>query len=285
MQAKPFTCLNGHFVLAHRAAVAVADRGFRFGDGVFETIRVERGAPYQWAAHMERLLAGLVALSIAPPVDDFAPYAQQLLKKNKAKAGYIRLAISRGAGSRGYAPFPPSMPCSWVMEWLDGLSEPTAPCRLYLSARPRIPPQCLPTHAKLAQGINSTLALMEAQENDRDDALQLSIQGFLSEASSANLFWLKQGMLFTPALETGCLAGTTRAAILRLSPLPVRLVSDGLSELEHAEAVFLTNSRVGVWPVASLAPMGWVWSPTHPIHRDMLGLLIEDRKRARWGQA
>lgn len=285
MDDKLFTCLNGRFVLAHRAAVAVADRGFRFGDGVFETIRVERGVPYQWRAHMLRLQTGLNALAIDTGGVDFMPFAQQLLKKNKATEGFIRLAISRGVGSRGYAPYPPGMPAHWVMEWLEGITLPARPCTLWLSSVPRIPPACLPTTAKLAQGVNSTLAIMEAQRAGGDEALQLSTDGMLSEASGANLFWLKNGQLHSPALETGCLAGTTRDALIRLAPMPVRLVSKGLSELQSAEAVFLCNSRIGIWPVAQLQPMGWQFNPTHPLHRTLLSALIEDRKRSRWEKA
>lgn len=285
MDEKLFTCLNGRFVLAHRAAVSVSDRGFRFGDGVFETIRTERGVPYQWQAHMQRLAQGLSSLAITPPVEDFSPFAKALLKKNNARDGFIRLAVSRGVGSRGYAPYPPGMPAHWVMEWIPGIHSPTAPCRLWLSAVPRIPPACLPTAAKLAQGLNSTLATMEAQRAGCDEALQLSIDGLLSEAASANLFWLKGNILHTPVVETGCLVGTTREALLRLSHVPVRLVSEGLSSLQSADAVFLTNSRVGVWPVASLQPMGWAFNTTHPMHRQLLSALVEDRKRNGWGMA
>lgn len=279
MQTKLFTCLNGRFVLAHRAAVSVADRGFRFGDGVFETLRVARGIPYQWDLHMARLMGGLAALSIIPPAVDLQEYARRLLVKNNAREGFLRISISRGSGSRGYAPYPPGMPASWVIEWIDGISAPSHPCRLWLARAAKIPPQCLPGEYKLAQGLNSTLALMEAHKNDCDEALQLSPEGMLSEAAGANIFWLKDMQLFTPALDSGCLAGTTREAVMRLSPLPVQVVRAGLSALEGAEAMFLTNCRVGIWPVAVLEPLGRAFRVSHPMHRQLLGLLERDRQR------
>lgn len=279
MEEKRFTCLNGRFVLAHRAAVAVDDRGFRFGDGLFETIRVERGVPYQWQAHVERLHQGLAALHIPMPVGNLADAARQLLKKNGAKDGFIRLAVSRGAGSRGYAPHPRGLAPVWVMEWIEGIPSPEQPAKLWLSTRPRIPPACLPTQAKLAQGLNSTLSLMEAQDEHCDEALQLSVDGSLAEAASANVFWIADDQLFTPSLKTGCLAGTTRECLLRLSPVPARVVREGIASLQTAQAVFLTNSRVGIWPVARIEPMGWVFSSNHPLLRRLQELLSQDRQR------
>lgn len=279
MEAKPFTCLNGRFVHAQRAAVSVADRGFRYGDGVFETIRVERGVPYQWEAHMERLREGLRALAIALPLADFAAPAKKLLKKNRARDGFLRIAVTRGAGSRGYAPHPPKMPPTWIIEWHDGIREPAKPCQLFLSTLAQIPPQCLPTHYKLAQGLNHSLAIMEANAQSCDEALQLTPDGIVSGCSSGNLFWLHGDTLYTPALSTGCLGGITRESIIRFSPLTVKLVNHGISELQEADALFLCNSRVGIWPVACIQPMGWKFTTNHKAVRQLQHLLLEDRQR------
>lgn len=279
MDEKLFTCLNGSFVLAHRAAVAVADRGFRYGDGLFTTMRVERGVPFYWDAHIQRLSAGLEALKIDFDLAQLQPYAKKLLTKNEAENGFLRVGISRGVGSRGYAPYPPNMPVTWVMEWMNGLPDIKKPAALWLSSYARIPPQCLPMHAKLAQGLNSTLAAMEAHEHGADEALQLATDGALSETSAANIFWFKNDVLFTPALETGCVAGITREAILRISPLPVRIVREGLPALADADGVFLSSARVSVWPVVALEPSGQRFNATHPLHRQLLSLLTQDRQK------
>lgn len=279
MDEKLFTCLNGSLVLAHRAAVAVADRGFRYGDGLFETIRVERCVPLYWDAHMLRMADGLRALSIEFDVDALQSLTKKLLKKNEAQDGFLRIAISRGVGSRGYAPFPPGMPVTHIIEWTSAEHKVPEPARLYLSSLARIPPACLPTSYKLAQGLNSSLAALEAQKAKADEALQLAIDGAISEASSANIFWFKEGTLFTPSLETGCLGGITRDTVLRISPFPTRIVREGPSTLADAECVFLTNCRVGIWPVASLAPAGLNFAPNHAVHRLLAGLLAQDRQR------
>ena len=277
MLEKTYSCLNGRYVLASRAAVPVTDRGFRFGDGVFETIRLTQGVPYRWEAHITRLTEGLTALRIPAPKTDLAVTARRLIRKNKTGEGFLRIAVSRGTGSRGYLPHPPTAPANWLIEHLPPTPVPQQPYRLWLSTRARIPLQCLPTNAKLAQGLGSTLALLEAQDYACDEALQLSTGGLLCEAASANLFWIKHETLCTPSLETGCLAGVTRETLLRLSPLPTRVLEANIAELQSAEAVFLSNTRLGVWPVHTLQPMGWEWRAEHPIIQQLQQALADDR--------
>lgn len=280
MTEPTITCINGRFARAHRAAVPVADRGFRFGDGVFETIRLEGGVPYQWELHMQRLAQGMAALGIAADVP-WQGMARKTIQKNAAASGFLRLAISRGVGSRGYLPFPPGMPVTFVIEYLPPVPPPEKPLRLWLSSWAKIPANCLPGKFKLAQGANSILALQDATANGCDEALQLSTSGALSEACSANIFWIRDGILFTPSLDTDCLGGTTRDAVMRLSHLPLRAVNTGLASLEGAEAVFLTNSRLGIQPVAGIQPMGWSFATQNPDMDKLARALGDDRKRDR----
>ena len=278
MTEPTITCINGRFTKAHRAAVPVADRGFRFGDGVFETIRLAGGIPYQWELHMQRLAQGMAAIGLqcAPSWDGLV---RKLIQKNDAREGFLRLAVSRGVGSRGYSPFPPDMPATYVIEYLPPVPLPTQPYRLWLSSWAKIPANCLPGKFKLAQGMNSILAIQEAQANQCDDALQLTIDGLVSEAGSANIFWLKEGVLYTPSLEAACLSGTTREAVMRLSHLPVRAEHAGLPQLQTAEAIFISNSRLGIHPIASIQPMGWQFGSKHPDFERIQHALIEDRAR------
>ncbi len=251
MTQESITCLNGSFVPTSEAKLPIADRGFRFGDGVFETMHVEGRVPYQWEVHLKRLRDGLKALRIPEPDVDWQASAKRLIQENAAGDGFLRLAISRGVGSRGYLPRPDIRP-NWVMEWLPPSPAPDAPATLYQTAITRPPLSALPVNYKLAQGVASTLALLDARDHGADEALMLSPEGFLCEAASANLFWIDGNELFTPSLKTGCLAGTTRAAMLRLSPRPVHEVIATADKLARADVLFLTNTRVGIWPVGQL---------------------------------
>lgn len=244
MSNSPITCLNGVFLPTSEATVPVADRGFRFGDGVFETIRFEQGVPYQWELHLSRMNAGLAALRINPPVVDWVNTARSLMQKNSLTDGFLRIAISRGVGSRGYMPDENITP-TWVMECLPPAPLQQNPVKLWLSTITRPLLSALPTNHKLAQGVGNTLALLEARDHGCDDALMLTYDGKLCETASANLFWIKDDKIFTPTLSTGCLAGSTRAALMRLSA--VEEVVANTETLKQADAIFITNARLGAW--------------------------------------
>jgi aminodeoxychorismate lyase len=287
MSKPSITCINGTFMPAEHATIPVADRGFRFGDGVFETLALVDGTPYQWQEHINRLNAGLAALRIAAPDVDWASVAQQLIHKNQTTDGFLRIAISRGIGSRGYMPDAEIKP-TWVMEIIPATPMPEKPYTLWHGTITRPPLSALPANHKLAHGIGSTLALMEARDQNCDEALLLSHDGNLSECASGNLFWITGEKIYTPALSTACLAGTTRAAILRLSPIEVEEVVANIDSLAYAEAAFISNTRLGVCPIATLAPHTKKFDTAHPVIRDLTARLDADRaayvivNRAEW---
>lgn len=279
MNAQTITCLNGDFVNAADACIPVADRGFRFGDGVFETIRLENGKPYQVDLHLKRLNGGLEALRITPPNVDWQSVINEMIAHNHATNGYLRIAVSRGVGSQGYLPNA-DIEATWLVEYVPAAPMQEHPYKLWVSSIQRAPLCALPSNFKLAQGISSTLALLDARDNGCDDALMLSSAGHLCETASANLFWVSGGNLYTPALSTGCLAGTTRDAILRLSPLPVQEVTVEVDVLSTADAVFVSNTRLGIWPVSTLVPEGWSYDSVHSCIIELTQRLNDERLRA-----
>ncbi len=268
------TCINGTFFDSADARIPVTDRGFRFGDGVFETIRVIEGVPYQWEFHLNRCLSGLSALRITPPNIDWEAMARQCLAKNKAINGFLRIAISRGSGSQGYMPDVNISP-TWVIEHIaEPVMHPSA-VTLYHSTIERPSLAALPVNHKLAQGITSTLALLEARDHGCDEALMLNASGQLCEAASANLFWIRDHKLYTPALSTGCVEGSTRAAILRFMPCHETLAT--ITDLVGADAAFISNVRAGLLPVKSLLPHNISYQPAHPLFMALAQLLVDDR--------
>jgi branched-subunit amino acid aminotransferase/4-amino-4-deoxychorismate lyase len=117
---------------------------------------------------------------------------------------------------------------------------------------------------------------MEAAEHDCADAVLLNDRGHITETSSGNIFWLKDGTLHTPALACGILEGATRAAILRLSP--VREVEAKLEELQKSQAAFITNSVWGALPVGRLLPGDAAWDSA-PATVRFQQLLTKDREK------
>src|SRR5215475_13951054 len=98
--------LNGEFVPEDRAVVSVFDRGFLYGDGLFETMRVFNGKPFRWRQHCERLQCGADFLGIRLPftVEALRGFVGELIAKNNLPDALLRLTISRGIGARGYSP-------------------------------------------------------------------------------------------------------------------------------------------------------------------------------------
>jgi branched-subunit amino acid aminotransferase/4-amino-4-deoxychorismate lyase len=117
--------------------------------------------------------------------------------------------------------------------------------------------------------------LLEARDHDADDALMLSGSGHISEAASGNIFWLKGESLYTPTLATGCLMGTTRAAIMRL--FEVEEIHAGIEEFLAADAAFLCNVRHGIWPIAALMPHARTFETRHPRLLEIAAALEDDR--------
>ena len=136
--------------------------------------------------------------------------------------------------------------------------------------------QSLPVNHKLAQGLNSTLALMEADEQGCDEALLLSANGSLCEAASGNLFWISCEQLYTPSLATGCLNGSTRAALMRLYDGEVNEVDIEPDFIKGADAVFITNCNWGIMPVSSLSPKKWYWQTDHPLVQKLANAYQKD---------
>lgn len=274
----PFAYVNHAFVLAEEAQVSILERGFRFGDGIFETIRIFRSTPYQWESHLARINAGLQALRIPFDTETLFPLIQELIARNQQKDGFVRLSISRGIGSRGYLPVTTESSALLVIETTPAATVPEEAVPLWLSRYQKPAPEALPVACKLMQGVNPTLARMEAADNHCFEALQLGNQGQVCEGSSSNIFWVKEGVLHTPSLASGILAGTVREAVLRLSPLPVNEAIFTLDSLQTAEEVFMTNTAWLVLPVVSLAPLGWAWQ-AHSVASRLRTLIEEDMVR------
>lgn len=247
---------NGQYVEAKKVSISAHDRGFRFGDGVFETIPVYGAKPYQVDWHLKRLEAGLAAIDIEDPGlgrDE----VMEMIRRNVIGDGFVRIMISRGEGSLGYLPDYDITPTVLIEAFPRTEPLPDEPASLFLSSYKKPSLDMLPVNVKLAQGLNSTLARLEAQNKNCFEALQLNVEGHICETSSANIFWVVGDKIYTPPLSTGCLNGSTRAALMRI--VSVYQAKIPLASLQEADEVFLTNCNWQVLPVTELRPMGWKW--------------------------
>ncbi|MFN3407535.1 MAG: aminodeoxychorismate lyase [Limisphaerales bacterium] len=248
--------LNGQFVPEAAATVSVFDRGFLYGDGLFETMRVANGRIFLLERHLDRLERGAAFLGIVLPFPraELARAAAELVRRNGLADALLRLTVSRGVGPRGYSPRGADRP-TVVMT-----AHPFTAAPELLRWRTRVASFRLPAGDGLAafktvNKLAQVLARAEAEAAGAEEALLLDTAGNVIEAASGNLFWLGNGVLHTPPVKAGVLAGVTRGLICELaaaSGLPVRETVCRPDELRGADGIFLTLSSHGVVEVASV---------------------------------
>ncbi|PIB93690.1 aminotransferase class IV [Caulobacter sp. FWC2] len=239
-------------------ALPLDDRGLLLGDGLFETMLALNGALLHPAAHLDRMAAGCAVLGLPFDRDE----AERCVREAAPAAGRfaVRLTLTAGSGGRG-------------------LDRPAAPLpRLFAAAAPSTPPAA-PASAivaatrrnegspasrlKTLSYLDNVLARAEAKAAGADEAVMLNNRGEIACAGAANLFWIEDGRLFTPRLDCGVLAGITRARVMALEA--VEEVAVGIEALDRAEAVFLTNSLIGVRPLSRLGDR--VFAPNLQVER------------------
>lgn len=267
--------IHGKILPVKKAVISLQDRGFRFGDGVFETCLIRNGVIYDWNAHFSRLKAGLLAIRIQAEISNLEKKSQELIKKNKIKSGILRIAISRGVGSIGYLPLKGIKP-TIIIETLENRTKPKAPIKLMVSSYLKPSPKSLPVNYKISNGLNSILARIESTEKNYFDAILLNEKNQICETSSANIFWIKDNVLYTPHLSCGCLAGTIREKIIKLSKIKIKLVKTKLNDLLKADEVFITNTSIGVLRVDEISKKKFTIKKYSKIFAD---LLEEDIKK------
>lgn len=229
------------------------DRGLLLGDGLFETLLVIEGAPVWWDAHMARLRRGCVALSLPEPAEVNAwAAARQVLTAAAPPRAALRLTWTAGSGGRGLDR--PAIVAPRLLASLAPAPQPTALLRLATVNVRRNAESPTSRHKTLAY-LDNVLARREAQAAGADEAVMLNTAGEVACAAAANIFWVDDGEVFTPALDCGVLDGLARAAVMDRAAVlgvAVREVRAGPAALARAEAVFLTNSLVGLRPAATL---------------------------------
>ena len=246
--------LNGRFIPEAQAVVPISDRGFLYGDGLFETLRVGNGRPLWWNRHAERLQQGAAFLNLTLPwpPEKLRDFASKLIQQNALPESVLRITLTRGSGSRGYSPMDANNPT--LAMTLHPLPPPASSLRL-ATASLRVPANDSLANLKTANKLLAVLARVEAEARGVDEALLLNNEGNVAEAAASNLFWLADGAVCTPPIADGALAGVTRQVVLeicRARNIPVREVHVRPEDLRRADGVFLTNSVAGIVPASEL---------------------------------
>lgn len=223
-----YASVNGELILKSELLVSVDDRGLCYGDGLFDTALILKGAPAFLDWRKQRLRRGLAFLEFDNNwIDEFLSsdldqWIHELISANQiaSQAGVLKLIITRGAGPRGYGIPSGFKPSVWIQaysisESFESLKRVSLQKSLTLGVFPRPVADNDPYRQhKLLNKVPSVLAKTYADQRGWDDALLMDHQGRLLESSGGNLFWLENGELWTPPLELGVLDGITRRCIL-----------------------------------------------------------------------
>lgn len=249
--------LNGRFVPEEQALVSVFDRGFLYGDGLFETLRVMNGVPLRWDAHWRRFALGLLRLDLTVPwVPEYLrANAADLSHHNHLPDALLRLTVSRGVGERGYSSRGADSP-TFVMSLHPAPALTIEAPRLKLhTVSLRLPVGDWLSACKTANKLLHVLARAEAEAAGADEALLLNSRGEVAEATSANLFWTEGSVLHTPPLASGALPGVTRADVLawcQTQGIATHETTADRTRLLRADGCFLTSSASGMVEVVAL---------------------------------
>jgi branched-chain amino acid aminotransferase len=239
--------LNDKLVDDVAARIDPADRGFLLGDGVFETIAVRNNRILRLETHLTRLAHSCVVLELPKPDYDFAAIIHATLKSNAMADAVVRVTYTRGAAPRGV--LPPTQPTPTLLVTVAPMPLLSQSAHCIVATVTRRNEHSPLSRIKSLNYLDSIVARQEAQARDADDAILLNTIGVLAEATSSNLFIVKNGRIMTPPVSDGALPGIMRAEILGLSKGGEQ--SLGLQDLLNADEAFLSNS-LGLRSIASI---------------------------------
>jgi len=261
MKANNKVWVKNGFVDIDRATISIFDRGFLYGDGVFETMRCYAGVVFKLDEHLKRLYSSLGVAGIKPPCSRsrLETLVYKTISINKLKGAYVRVAVTRGEGRFAIGHKDSFFPTLVIIaKPFDGY-----PARMHDKgisaglAGTRQNEYSVLSRVKSHNFLNHILARFEAQDMGFDEAIIANTRGHIAEAATSNIFIVKRGALITPALTSGVLPGITRATVIGIAKrlgLGVKEKAVTYKELLAADEAFLTNSLAEMLPVTKIGP-------------------------------
>lgn len=249
--------INGSIGTLEDAKISVFDRGFLYGDSVYEVLRSSGGYLVDLERHLVRLQESAASLALRMPAE--VELREAIAKTLAAAANdesYLRIIVTRGSGEVGLDTALAGSPTLIVIAKplvlpADELYQQGVGVRLVNVQRTSA--KAIDPSVKSGNYLNNILALAEARKSGDDEAIMCDREGCIAEGSSSNVFWIAGGRLHTPSLAVGLLAGITRKRVLELARAGGTPILEGRftpDSLRAADEAFLTSSIRGVLPIA-----------------------------------
>ncbi|QUG39928.1 aminodeoxychorismate lyase [Psychrobacillus sp. INOP01] len=260
---------DGRLYRADELMVSAYDHGFLYGLGFFETFRTYSGKVFLWDAHWNRLCQALSDFRIAMPYEEHELLSaiEALTEANNMEDGYFRLNISAGIHDVGLQPSSYKKPTVILYRkelyiaprgteknavWLDTV---------------RNTPESGMRH-KSHHYANNVHARFEVESLASYEGFFLTAEGFIAEGITSNIFWSINGKVYTPSLETGILAGTTREWVMNCSLFDIEEGFFNIEVLEKADEVFITNAVQEITPIKQLGSIRFL-GKTGPVYNTL----------------
>jgi len=287
-----YSHVNGELVPEDEATVSVADRGFQYGDGAFETIRAYGGTPFEWQAHRDRLQRTAETLGFGGAVpEDLRERVDETLAENDLTEAYVKVMVTRGVQPGKLTPAPEVDPTVVVVVnelprgGTEGRPVWDEPADVQSVKTRKIPSEALPADTKTHNYLNGILARLElsraaTDEYRADEALLRDTEGRVVEGATSNLFFVTEAGLKTPAANLDLLPGVTRSVVMDLAESEGFPVEEGeytVADVREADEAFLTNST---WEIRPVGSVDGIDVGTGPMTK-LLGRLYDERVEER----
>jgi branched-chain amino acid aminotransferase len=254
---EPIVYLNGKFIPLSQAKVSILDRGFCYGDALFETMRVYSGKIFRLDLHLDRLErgAGHIFLKLPESRERIQEILYETFNRNQGADAVIRMTVSRGQGVLGklwQADTSPTLsiyvrpynasPDEWYQNGVPISLIPNSAAKL----------GGLQEQIKSANYLSQVLARKQAEDQNSVDGVMINEQGEVCDGTISNIFVVKEGVLSTPAVNGYVLAGVTRQVVLELASQDSTVYEEKAiapEEVLKADEVFLTNTGWEILPV------------------------------------
>jgi branched-chain amino acid aminotransferase len=252
--------INGQLYDREDAKISVYDHGLLYGDGVFEGMRIYGGKVFRMQEHLDRLWHSAKAIWLQIPIspEQMARAVNDTVRHNRLDDGYVRLIVTRGAGTLGLDPNRTSEPQVIVIAdhivlypeefYRHGLE-------IITVSTIRNHPAALSPRIKSLNYLNNILAKIEGLQAGCVEALMLNHKGEIAECTGDNIFLVSRGALLTPPIDAGILEGITRDVVMELAAeagIPVRQPPLTKHDVYIADECFLTGSAAEVVPVVKV---------------------------------
>ncbi len=251
---------NGAFISPQEAKVSIFDRGFLYGDSIYEVTLTYQGKPFLVEEHLDRLWhsADGIGLAIQMKREELTQIIHEGARKLGLERQYIRIIITRGIGDLGLDPALGEEQTTLILfKELAALDTALYEkgVTLFTSEVLRNPKKSMDPSVKSGNYLNNVLAIKQAREAGAYDAVMLNAKGYVTESTSANIWMVLGESIITPPLEAGLLGGITRQKVMELGKaqgLDIKEQNFTVDTLKSANEVFITSSTREVLPVTQV---------------------------------